>query len=325
MARHNRAAPFWTFLALTIPLSSSVSDSSSKRGLAFQGDDHQSDASLLVSKNSTIAWYYTWSLWPAQFIGDTIQFLPLVHSLSDASDAELVSRLDNLPASATHILSFNEPDGETDTGGSSISPEDAAHSYLSNLVPLRESTKSRTRNWNISHPSVTGSDNGIDWLRRFNASCFEINDTGCPTDFVAVHWYGDYAGLVSWLETLRGFYNETNPDIRYWITEIALPKAGKDATLTMMNESLAYLDKQNYIEGYAWFGAFRANEANEWTGDSVSMFDKDGSLTELGAFYVGGEERGFKEGMSGSSGPTTFVPLRNMLWAVAATTVLLIL
>ena len=36
-------------------------DLSSKRGLAFHGDEHESDNNLLKSNNSEIAWYYTWS------------------------------------------------------------------------------------------------------------------------------------------------------------------------------------------------------------------------------------------------------------------------
>ncbi|KAH7141353.1 glycosyl hydrolase catalytic core-domain-containing protein [Dactylonectria estremocensis] len=273
-------------------------DSSSKRGLAFHGDDHESDTQLLVSQNSTIAWYYTWSTYPSDAINDTVPFIPLIHGLDDASDSELVSRLDDLPASSTRLLTFNEPDGETDTGGSAISAKDAAKSYMSNIAPLRKSTSPRSRKWAISYPSVTGSDRGIEWLRDFNETCFDISDDGCPMDFVAVHWYGDYNGLVTWLDTLHDFYNETYPDVSFWITEMALPSEDEEATFAMMNSSLKYLDALDYVEGYAWFGAFRADEANEWTGDSVSFFDDDGDLTELGAYYLGGEERGFTEGTS---------------------------
>jgi hypothetical protein len=65
----------------------------------------------------------------------------------------------------------------------------------------------------------------------------------------------------------------------------------------MLNESMAYLDDKDWVQGYAWFGAFRQDDANEWTGDGVSMLDDDGDLTGLGAEYLGGEENGFEEGM----------------------------
>ncbi|KPA37731.1 serine-rich protein [Fusarium langsethiae] len=256
-------------------------DLSSKRGLAFHGDDHESDNNLLTSNNSIIAWYYTWSLWPSQQIGNSLPFIPLIHGLDDASDAELQKRLNSLPDSSTHLLTFNEPDGETDTGGSAISPKDAAKAYMENIVPLRDAK----REWSISHPSVTGSPRGLDWLRDFNESCYDIDDKGCPTDFIAVH-------------CLRDFYNETAPDAPFWITEMALPQEDEEATFAMMNETLPNLDSRDDVEAYAWFGAFRTNDANEWTGKSVSLFDSHGGLTKLGAEYLGGEEKGFEEGMS---------------------------
>ncbi|KAF5657151.1 hypothetical protein FHETE_10601 [Fusarium heterosporum] len=269
-------------------------DLSSKRGLAYHGDDHESDNQLLTSNNSEIAWYYTWSLWPSGQIGDSLPFVPLIHGVDDASDSELEKRLNDLPKSSTHLLTFNEPDGEKDTGGSSISAKDAAKAYLEYIVPLRDSK----RKWSISHPSVTGSPRGLEWLRDFNESCYDIDDNGCPTDFVAVHWYGDAGGLENWLGSLREFYNETAPDARFWITEMALPKEDEEATFAMMNESLTSLDGNDAVQAYAWFGAFRTNDANEWTGKSVSFFDKNGGLTELGAEYLGGEEKGFEEGQS---------------------------
>ncbi|RGP74459.1 hypothetical protein FLONG3_6018 [Fusarium longipes] len=269
-------------------------DLSSKRGLAFHGDDHESDNNLLTSNNSEIAWYYTWSLWPSQQIGDSLPFLPLIHGLDDASDSDLKNRLNSLPDSSTHLLTFNEPDGETDSGGSAISPKDAAKAYLENIVPLRD----EKREWSISHPSVTGSPRGLEWLRDFNESCYDINDKGCPTDFIAVHWYGDATGLNNWLDSLREFYNETAPDAPFWITEMALPQQDEEATFAMMNETLPNLDSRDDVEAYAWFGAFRTSDANEWTGKSVSLFDSDGGLTKLGVEYLGGEEKGFEEGMS---------------------------
>ncbi|TDZ38454.1 Alkali-sensitive linkage protein 1 [Colletotrichum spinosum] len=296
------------------------SDLPSKRGLAYHGDDHEADNGLLTSGNSLISWYYTWSTWPAQNLNNSVAFVPLIHGVDDASDSQLASRLNALPDSSTRILAFNEPDGTTGSGGSSIEPDDAAKAYIEHIVPLRDAD---SRSWKISHPVVTGSPMGLDWLRRFNESCYEIDDGGCPTDFVTVHWYGDALGLQNWLGSLREFYGAAgSPGLRYWITEMALPQQDADATLAMMNQSLTFLDDADYVEGYAWFGAFRKDEANEWTGDDVSLFDDDGGLTELGALYLGGEERGFEEGQKGEGSLGSVVsPARMLLWAAACSAV----
>lgn len=305
---------------------------STKRGLAYTGDDNEADLNLLMSNQSPISWYYTWSLNQAAGTNDTVEFVPLLHNTDDSSNPDLDSILNALPSTSTHLLTFNEPDGTTDSGGSSIGPEDAAQEYLDHVAPLRTSD---SRSWNISHPSVTGSTQGLDWLRRFNESCYDIDPAGCPADFVAVHWYGDFSGLAGWLATLREFYvgNSTDSsadDLKFWITEMALPQQDSDATAAMMKQSLSYLDGLDYVEGYAWFGAFRSDNANEWTGSSVALFDDDGGLTEVGSLYMGGEENGFAEGTkgedgTGGDGDDSGAPGTSLSMAVMATSVLVTL
>lgn len=272
-------------------------EAKSKRGLAYIGDSHASDNELLSSAESPITWYYTWSLWPAPVVGDRITFVPLVPSPKDASDDGFGDRLAQLPESSTHLLSFNEPDGTTESGGSSLTPKDAARAYIDHIAPLRDADG---RSWKISHPSVTGSPRGLDWLRGFNESCWDLDkDRGCPVDFVAVHWYGNFEGLTGWLDQLRDFYHGGGETPAFWVTEVALAQQDEEATKAMMNQTLAHLDDAEDVEGYAWFGAFRRDEANEWTGDAVSLFDADGGLTDLGALYLGGTDQGFDKGQQG--------------------------
>jgi hypothetical protein len=229
-----------------------------------------------------------------------LEFAPLIHGIDDAESSRTSRAISSLPESSKHLLTFNEPDGTKDSGGSSIEPEDAARAYIDHIVPYRNGK----RKWYISHPSTTGSPRGLDWLRKFNESCYDIDkENGCPTDFIAAHWYGAFDGLASWLGTLNEFYNgnrsDDEPKLKIWVTEMALPQADTQATVQMMNQTLPYLDGLEYVERYAWFGAFRSDDANEWTGDSVALFDDNGGLTELGALYLGGEENGFKQGQKG--------------------------
>lgn len=273
----------------------------SKRGFAFIGDSHQTDNELLTSDSSPLSWYYNWSPYPNSDLipADTIEFVPMIHGIDATEDDQTERVIRGLPESSKHLLSFNEPDGSEGSGGSSISPEDAAKAYIDYVVPFRNGD-SGGRNWLISHPSTTGSPNGLDWLRRFNESCYDIDpENGCPADFVSVHWYGAFAGLAGWVGTLDEFYNTNSTrdqPLKLWITELALPQQDDDDTVAMMNQTLPYLDDQENVERYAWFGAFRTDDANEWTGDGVALFDDDGGLTELGALYMGD---GFREGQKG--------------------------
>ncbi|KAF3037003.1 hypothetical protein E8E11_006037 [Didymella keratinophila] len=287
--------------ALALGLVATAQAQDSKKGFAFIGDTHASDNKLLSSSSSPISWYYNWSPYSNGDLipTDSLEFVPMIHGIDATQQLGTERAISSLDKSSTHLLSFNEPDGTTGSGGSSITPADAARAYIDYVVPYRNGSKGG-RNWKISHPSTTGSGNGLEWLKSFNESCFDIDPlNGCPSDFVAVHWYGDFGGLASWLGTLDEFYNKnsTNDEsLKLWITEMGLPQQSAENTVRMMNQTLPYLDELDYVERYAWFGAFRTDDANEWTGDGVALFDDDGGLTELGALYMG---KGFKEGQKG--------------------------
>ncbi|KAF2641912.1 hypothetical protein P280DRAFT_288099 [Massarina eburnea CBS 473.64] len=269
-------------LSLLLLTTLTTGQHNSKRGLSYVGDAHAPDNSLLTTSSSPISWFYNWAVYPpSQVPSNNLSFVPLIHGTDEASSTQISQQIASLPSSSTHILTFNEPDGSKDSGGSSIAPEDAARSYIDHIVPYRNGN----RKWKISHPSTTGSGNGLDWLKKFNESCYDIDkENGCPSDFVAAHWYGGFPGLAGWLGTLNEFYN-TN--------------TSRKDPIKMMNQTLPYLDGEDYVEKYAWFGAFRTKDANEWTGDGVALFDSSGALTKLGALYLGGEAKGFKEGQKG--------------------------
>lgn len=274
----------------------------SKRGLAYIGDTHVSDNRLLSSSESPLSWYYNWSPYPNTNLipGDSLEFVPMIHGIDATQSSQTEQVIKSLPQSSTHLLSFNEPDGTKGSGGSSIKPEDAAKAYIEYVVPYRNGEKGGGKKWKISHPSTTGSPNGLNWLRSFNESCYKIDErNGCPTDFIAAHWYGAFDGLTNWLRSLDEFYNKNtsrNTPIKIWVTEMGLPQQSTDNTVQMMNQTLPYLDKLDYVEKYAWFGAFRTSDANPWTGKGVALFDGSGGLTDLGALYLG---NGFSKGQKG--------------------------
>ncbi|KAK5946023.1 hypothetical protein PMZ80_000162 [Knufia obscura] len=279
---------------------SSQDTSNPKRGIAYLGTEHPNDYNIFLSRQSPITWYYNWSPYPVGRPSSfrDIEFVPLLHNLNSLSSD--LRQLGNLPSSSTHLLTFNEPDHDTSGGGTNISPEDAASAYINQIAPLSVSNGGR---WLISHPSTTGTLSGLNWLQRFNTSCYALNEThGCHADFLATHFYGDFPALASWLGTLDEYYNgnaSSDAQLPIWITELALPQQSATANEVMMNTTLPYLDGLEYVERYSWFGIFREENANGWTGGGVALLDDGGDLSGLGAMYLGG---GFEEGMSADDG-----------------------
>ncbi|KAF2124657.1 glycoside hydrolase family 128 protein [Dothidotthia symphoricarpi CBS 119687] len=313
--RHQRQpSHFTTFLVLMLNTSLALAQDG-KRGLAYIGSSHTPDTNLLSSSASPLSWYYNWGPYPGlQTDASNLEFMPMIHGLDAVQDSQTESAIASSPSSSTHLLSFNEPDGTQDSGGSKISAEDAAKAYHDYVLPFRNGSRGGGRKWKISHPVTTGSGSGVDWLRAFNASCYEIDaQNGCPTDFIAVHWYGNFDGLAAWLGTINEFYNvNASMSLKLWVTELGLPQQDADVTADMMNRTLPYLDGLEYVERYSWFGAFRTSDANEWTGNGVALFDSDGGLTEVGALYMGD---GFEKGQKGQ-GNTSGVEGRRVGWGV---------
>lgn len=319
-----------TVLAQSSNSNNSTTSSGGKRGLSIHGDTRTSDFNIFLQSSSPVAWYYTWSPWPNQYIekaaatnNKKIEFLPLLHGVSNLdSDIARLSRGDITPG---RLLTFNEPDGETDTGGSGISPKDAARAYVDKIMPLRKGSKEGGK-WLISHPVVTGSPRGLDWLKDFCEACEDINKDGggCPTDFVAAHWYGEFLGLQGWLGQLREFYEDpkhsfrpdlssggggsrrgvrrqsSKKELEIIVTEMGLPQQDAETTQSMLNQTLPYLDKEDWVSGYSWFGLFRegSKDAQGWAGESVAMLTGDGGLTEIGAMFLGGQQAGVHPGES---------------------------
>ncbi|RYP53558.1 hypothetical protein DL769_010498 [Monosporascus sp. CRB-8-3] len=290
---------------------SADSNSTSKRGISFIPETPPSDYDILLSSDSSpITWYYTWTPRPAPEdhifpwgARSDVEFVPTLHSIGDGDLEKDIEELDSLADSSEHLFTFNEPDGTTDSGGSAITPREAAEAYIEQVVPLRE-------RFRISHPSVTGSERGLEWLREFDSACREIDpESGCPTDFVVAHWYGGLDGLIWWLKELADLYVsgdygfESEDDFEIWIKELGIPGAPLEANRVMMEQALPYLDGLNYVKKYAWFGTFRPQQANEWTGEGVALFQDDGGLTAIGALYLGGEANGFQVGDRGRDSP----------------------
>ncbi|KXJ87397.1 hypothetical protein Micbo1qcDRAFT_112300, partial [Microdochium bolleyi] len=276
----------------------------SKRGISYHNDTAAKDYDILLSAKSPVSWYYTWSprpgppshIFPWGF-RDNVEFVPTIHGTGKL-DSDIAD-LDRLNASSKHLFSFNEPDEPAASGGSNLNPREAAEAYIARIVPLR-------KRFLISHPAVTGSQRGFDWLKTFHDECYKIDkDKGCPTDFVVVHWYGGFDGLAGWLAQLRAWYTEAgyvpggdrnSSALPFWLGELGIPGAPMDANLVMMSQTLPYLDGLPWIAKYAWFGTFRPAQANNWTGVGVAFFDDNGGLTDLGSRFLGGPQKGFPVG-----------------------------
>ncbi|KAI8626551.1 glycoside hydrolase family 128 protein [Xylariaceae sp. FL1651] len=288
---------------------------SDKRGLVFvPNKDSSKDNKIWVQGGSDLTWYYNYGPTPSSdFDGESqtnFEFVPMLWgSIDDTSFLDTVNNLIDGGRNVSHVLSFNEPDGPTQYGGSNILPSKAAQVWVDNIAPLSE------KGVKVGLPACTGGEGGIPWLQQFLGNCSGListdgNKKNCSYDFVAIHWYGNFEGLASHM----GEYSAAFPNKTQWITEYNYDNQDLSTTQDFYNTSAEYFDRLDSVERYSYFGSFRSHDSN--VGPNAVMLNNDGQLTDIGSWYLGGSATGIKP-QSGAAGRTQAEVLLAITLAVA--------
>jgi hypothetical protein len=221
-------------LSVLLPIASSTT--SSKRGLVYVPSKYPSDDQIWISSPSDLTWYYNYGSMPsASYIDQPqLEFVPMLFGSpsdpdTDTSFYDAVKTQIKNGANVTYVLGFNEPDGSSSTGGSSLAVDTAVKIWQNNMVPLRE------MGVKIGAPAVTGAQSGFTWLANFFQTC----GGNCTVDFIPVHWYGDFQGIASHIGQVMGTY----PNQTVWVTEYALPDASLTDSDSFYTTTAQYLDR----------------------------------------------------------------------------------
>ncbi|KAL2066237.1 hypothetical protein VTL71DRAFT_2308 [Oculimacula yallundae] len=232
-------SPATTSSAAPIPTVAPPVSSSGKRGLAYNA------ANLLsaFTSSSGVTWAYNWgSTTPS--IPSNFEYVPMLWGLRQSEignwDKSVATAL---AAGSTHLLAFNEPDLAAQAN---IGYVEAAAGYMKYMQPYASKAK-------LVSPAVTngGGEMGLTYLSNFISAC-----SSCTIDKVAIHWYngGDAAAFKEYMA--KAYKAGGNRPL--WITEFEA--SGSDAEqAAFLTEVMAWMDKTDYIERYAYFGVFEGN------------------------------------------------------------------
>ncbi|KAL1406301.1 hypothetical protein Q8F55_007997 [Vanrija albida] len=255
----------------------------SKRGLSW-ANAHWVPIAPFDAPSTPLTAQYNWA--PAPSANTSYPFVPMLWGC----DAAHVAAWDSVVAanfSGTRLtpdrapLAFNEPELGVQAN---CSPKDAAAVWVKHFEPLK------AWGYRLGTPAVTMGPEGKAWLLQWFAECAGA----CNPDFLAVHWYDmSFASLVS---VLQGYYAAF--DLPIWLTEYALtyfgpgsppPLASVREVDEFMRASMAWLDAQDWVERYFWFGAMYdmqgVNPANSLL-DPAGAPSRSGQLSPLGSVYL---------------------------------------
>jgi hypothetical protein len=159
-----------------------------------------------------------------------------------------------LKAGSTHILSFNEPDLDTE---SNLTPGEAASGYMTYIQPYASQAQ-------LGTPAVTNgpAPMGLAWLSDFLT---DLENLGGTYDFCPIHWYATTNDVTYFQEYMAQASQTCGKPI--WITEFGATGT-EDEQNTFLQTVLPWLDAQSYVERYAWFMVAEDNLIS--TGTSLS-------------------------------------------------------
>lgn len=173
---------------------------SSKRGLIFiPNATYPQDNSVWTEAGSDLTWYYNYAASPSpELEGSSLQFVPMLFTApTNPTDTTFLDTVKSLISSGTNIsyvLTFNEPDGTSATGGANLKPSLAASTWITNVQPLKK------LGVQLGAPAVTGASTGFTWLSEFFTAC----NGSCTVDFIPIHWYDNFEGLASHMGQVSG-------------------------------------------------------------------------------------------------------------------------
>ena len=213
---------------------------SAKRGLVYVPNvKTPEDNSIWDSSSSDLTWYYNYGASPSPVFAKnpTFEFVPMLWGLppttSDMTFLNTVQQQIKDGANISYVLAFNEPDGQSSTGGSGVPAVLAAQTWIREIEPLKK------LGVKLGAPAVTGAPSGFNWLQNFFTAC----DGGCSADFIPVHWYGNFEGMASHIGQVRGTY----PNMTIWVTEYADAGASLADSQNFYNASSQYFDRIEYV------------------------------------------------------------------------------
>ncbi len=242
-----------------------------------------------------VAWNHSWGLHLAPEQPAGVEFVPKVWGIRSGPPREVSERLVGqfrnhvVPhirsGKVKRILGFNEPDREKQAN---ITVEQALAIWpvLESLkIPLCSPSCANTEGTDADDPANQGT--GGNWMPYFMS---EVDRLGLRVDYIGTHGYpGPNAkGFKAKLRRIHEKYGRrplliTEFAVADWQVggDISKNRYSQAQVLAFMKELLPWMERQDWILGYAWFSF----DIDSPQGTCSALFDADNQLTALGRYY----------------------------------------
>jgi len=221
-----------------------------------------------------VSWYYSWS--PDSFDTD-LEFVPMLWGQREVDDWQNTINQTIQERKPTAVLGMNEPQ---ETSQSNLSPDEGAAMWKTYIEPLK------AQGLRLGSPAPSSAPSGKQWLQQWlNTSCAG----GCSVDFIALHWYD--VNATAFIDYLEDFHDTFQRPL--WVTEWACQnfnnakaQCSQQDIIEFMNETQSFMDRTDWVERYAWFGAM---ENMQGVNQDDALMTTSGQINDLGKQYIGAE------------------------------------
>ncbi|WWC85956.1 uncharacterized protein L201_000826 [Kwoniella dendrophila CBS 6074] len=266
-----------------------------KAGIGFPVQEGSAaPVSQFFTPDSTVSWWFNWhknwnqGVMQADNVTIDAEFIPMLWSTEFLDDKA------SFQEGFTTLLGYNEPDLPAHVGVSiDLEPAEASDKWKEQVVKIRE----RYPNVKVASPVMASNKT---WILDFmNLICPEysaIDSWGnCQykPDYLLTHLYS--TDVTYFKNTLSDMHRDLG--LPMIISEFACyhfntdPHPEIEQVSTYMENTMNWLDQQEWIIKYAWFGAM-IDSANLHNVDETNrLLDDKGALTDLGKQYMNGGKK----------------------------------
>jgi hypothetical protein len=241
--------------------------SANKRGIAADWDSPKGAVGNF--KGPKFYAHYNWSPYRFDDLPSDVDFWPMLHGQHTLDNNEWAHVTQGY---ATTAMGLNEVNQQ---GQSVTSVDRGIEIWRQYLAPLKG------QGYRLISHSTNQAEDGFAWHQEFKDKCGDCYD---QTDAYSVHWYGTDAQQFK--DYMVRFHDQFGKNLI--VTEFAytdwVSEPSADAVRAFMTDTIDWMDQQEWIEGYMWFGMWPG--ARGGVSGATSMVNGDASPNDLGNLYI---------------------------------------
>ncbi|KZV86162.1 hypothetical protein EXIGLDRAFT_725098 [Exidia glandulosa HHB12029] len=242
-----------------------------KVGISADWNTPKQGAAVAHLKNNHTSAHYNWSPWKFDNLPKGISFWPMLHGEESIKDWGHVTKGYGITAMGCNEVNH--------AGQSKMTVKRGVEIWKKYLMPLKN------KGYKLVSHSTDQSASGTAWQKAWRKAC-----PACHKSVWAysVHWYGtDPAAFKKYVTNMHKITGKPIVVTEFACTDFSGQKKCDAAKAkAFMDNVTSWMNAQDWIPAYFWFGAWPAGSMPGGVQGANSIVDGNGNPTALGKHYM---------------------------------------